>query len=177
MRKVIVTLATLTITIAPFSGCAVPGTAQNHTLEQQAEASCPFFSKRMLQGAAAGAAIGGATAAATSKSGSASDILKGVFGGAVAGGSIGKILDTKDCEAARLGMQRMATTAVGKPVAWRNPESGNGGTYVAKSVPTPNASGQLCRSYHQTVTLRDGTSKEYDGTTCRDENGDWRPVG
>ena len=177
MRKFIVTIASFAVTIIPFSGCAVQGTTQNPDPARQMEASCPFFSQKMLGGAAIGAVAGGAAKAATSKNSSISDILQAGAVGAFAGGAIGKILDKKDCEAARLAMQQMATAKVGSPIAWRNPESGNGGTYVAKSAPTPNASGQLCRSYHQTVTLRDGTSKEQDGTTCRDGNGDWHPLG
>lgn len=176
MRKVMITSVAYSVGIVSLGGCATGPTGSSQEPAQQMEASCPFFSSKMLQGAVIGGGVGGAVAAGTSKTQSTSDILKGVLFGAAAGGAIGKMLDKKDCDAARIAMQQMAAAKVGVPVAWRNPETGNGGTFVAKGPPMPTASGQVCRPYRQTLVLRDGTSKEQEGTTCRDANGDWHPV-
>lgn len=175
MRRVMLTIISSAVAVMPFGGCATGG-AHSQEPAQQAEASCPFFSSKMLQGAVIGGAAGGAVAAGTSKNKSTSDILTGIFVGAAAGGLVGKMLDKKDCDNARLAMQQMGGARVGAPIAWRNPESGNSGTFVATSPTAASASGQLCRSYRQTLVLRDGKSKEQEGTTCRDANGDWHPV-
>jgi surface antigen len=159
--------------ILPVSGCvATSGGDRQSTAARNIQTSCPFFSQKMLTGAVAGAAVGGAAAVLT---GNATPIQKAlmIVGAAAAGGAIGKHLDQGDCNQAKVAMQQMAASQVGAPVAWANPESGNHGTYVAKNEAAPNAAGQLCRAYRETVVLKDGTSSQQDGLTCRDANGDW----
>lgn len=175
MSKRIALLTLLVMSPLALNGCANMNGQQNRSANQQANASCPFWSEKMVQGVIAGGIAGGAVAS-TSGHRSTSDILTGIFAGGLLGGAIGKTLDKKDCGAAQSAMQQMATAHAGTVVTWRNPDSGNSGTFVAKGMAQQNETGQLCRPYHQTVLMSDGTAGAKDGTTCRDANGDWFPV-
>jgi surface antigen len=154
-----------------LNGCAEMGARA--TPAERAQASCPFFSQKMLGAAAGGAAIGAVAGAASGGRNRSQNILLGALIGALVGGSVGKALDHKDCEAARVAMQQMASAPVGTQVAWANPESGNRGTQTPTAEATVDSQGQLCRSYHETVYLKNATERQQDGITCRDANGDW----
>lgn len=172
----LVMILSLVLVASGMSGCVTTGGAPP-TPTQQAQSSCPFFSQKMLM-ASAGGAIAGAAGGALATRGkvSARDVLFGALAGALIAGSIGKILDKRDCESAKAAMQKMGTAPVGTQVAWVNPESGNRGTQTPTSDPTIGSNGQLCRAYHETLYLKNGTQRQQDGTTCRDAAGDWHAV-
>jgi surface antigen len=156
-----------------FSGCVTPsGGNSPSTTSRGVDTSCPFISQKMLTGTVVGAAAGGVAAALTRGASPVQRALM-VVGAAAVGGAIGKRLDRVDCNQARLAMQQMASSPVGTPVTWTNPESGNRGSYIAKTDIAPNATGQLCRAYREIVVLKDGSAAEREGLPCRDADGDW----
>jgi surface antigen len=59
----------------------------------------------------------------------------------------------------------------GLPVSWRNPGTGDSGSYVAQRAFATNA-GQYCRAFRQTVTVK-GETREDRGTACRGTDGTW----
>jgi hypothetical protein len=60
----------------------------------------------------------------------------------------------------------------GRVWRWRNPESGNGGSMAASSPPQ-QAAGQTCRSFTETITLRDGRTNTFNGRACQRADGSW----
>lgn len=177
MQKHFTTLCAMLLSIATVTSCANQAQTAATTPQQQADSSCPFFSKKMLTGSLIGAAVGAGAGALATKGKSLTAILVGAAAGALLAGTVGKSLDAKDCQAARAAMQKMAQAPVGSQVDWVNPESGNRGSQVATSLPAMNASGQLCRTYHETVFVKNNPQpQQQDGTTCRDDNGDWHAV-
>jgi surface antigen len=99
----------------------------------------------------------------------------GVILGALLGGSVGQSLDRADLAyASRTTQSTLETVPSGQPVAWRNPDSGNAGTIVAR--PAYQApSGQFCREFQQTITVG-GQTQEGFGTACRQPDGSWKIV-
>lgn len=177
MRKLILAAAMTLLNIAAVASCASQPPTSESGAQQEAQSSCPFFSKKMLTGSIVGAAVGAGAGALATKGKSLTAILVGAAAGALLAGAVGKSLDTQDCQQARAAMQRMALAPIGTQVDWVNPESGNRGSQTATSDPAMNASGQLCRSYHETVILKNNPQPQMqDGTTCRDDNGDWHAI-
>jgi hypothetical protein len=56
--------------------------------------------------------------------------------------------------------------------SWKNPKSGNGGT-VTPTTPRVSAGGRVCRSFDETVTLKDGRSEKIGARACRHRDGSW----
>jgi surface antigen len=181
-KTMIVPMLTGTILLV---GCADMGgfsNAVSQSPQQQAASSCKFFSTKMWQGALFGA-LGTALvqeiyAKHEDKKVSTKDRIIAIIGGGGAGAAVGKYLDNRDCEAAKVAMQKMETAKVNQPLAWTSPGTGNSGKVTPTSVSQRDArySGKLCRSFRQEVTLKDGKKATDDGVTCRDDNGDWTVV-
>lgn len=94
----------------------------------------------------------------------------GALLGAYLGGSIGRTMDKVD----RMEMQRALESApVGRPVRWRNPDSGN--SYAVTPTRTWYAGNQACREY-TTRAIIGGKSQEIHGKACRESDGAWRVV-
>jgi surface antigen len=92
----------------------------------------------------------------------------GALLGAYLGGNIGRTMDRLD----RLEMQRALETApTGRPVTWRNPDSGN--SYTVRTTRTYHANQQPCREY-TTRAIIGGKSQEVYGKACRQADGSWR---
>ncbi len=124
-------------------------------------------------GAAGGGALGGLIAAAAGGSGAA--IAASVIGGILVGGLVGNLLDQRDKQmAAEAANRAMETAPTGKPVAWKNPDSGHSGT-VTPTRTYQTANGNYCRDYQTTVTI-DGKQERASGTACRQPDGTWRVV-
>jgi surface antigen len=124
-------------------------------------------------GAAGGGTVGGLIAAAAG--GNPAAIAASVIGGILIGGMVGNLLDQRDKQmAAEAAHRAMESTPTGKPVAWRNPDSGHSGT-VTPTKTYQTANGTYCREY-QTTVLIDGKQERATGTACRQADGSWRVV-
>jgi len=64
---------------------------------------------------------------------------------------------------------------VGRVWRWRNPRSGNGGS-MAPTSPPQFAGGQTCRTFNETITLKDGRSETFSGQACQRADGSWNIV-
>ena len=94
----------------------------------------------------------------------------GALVGAFLGGKIGRTMDKVD----RMEMERALETApVGRPVSWRNPDSGN--TYTVRATKTYYVQQQPCREY-TTHAIIGGKTQEIYGKACRTSDGAWRVV-
>jgi surface antigen len=60
----------------------------------------------------------------------------------------------------------------GKPYTWRNPETGNGGTVTPTSKPQRH-NGEVCRSFKETITLKDGRTETINSRACKQADGSW----
>ena len=98
----------------------------------------------------------------------------GVLLGGLIGNQVGKSLDRADRVAADQAYKRAQTAPVGETIAWKNPDSGNSGTYTPVREGT-STSGRYCREFQQTVTVGGKTERAY-GTACRQPDGTWRIV-
>jgi surface antigen len=127
-------------------------------------------------GALVGAGLGGLAGSQVGKgSGKLAATAIGVLLGGLAGSSVGASLDRADLQYAQQTQQH-AFEAVpsGQTVAWRNPDSGNAGTYTPRpAYQTPT--GQYCREFQQTITVGGQTQAGF-GTACRQPDGSWRIV-
>lgn len=123
-------------------------------------------------GAAGGAAIGNKFGGG---SGRVAAIAVGTLIGAGIGHEIGASLDRADLNYYQKAQQTALETAhTGETLPWRNPQSGNSGTFTPSNYYT-NSQGQYCREYTQTIQVGGRTEEAY-GTACRQEDGTWRIV-
>ncbi|NQW00511.1 MAG: glycine zipper 2TM domain-containing protein [Rhodospirillales bacterium] len=100
-------------------------------------------------------------------------VVIGTLGGAFLGSQIGKSLDTAD----RLMMEKNAQSTleyskVGTSTAWKNPDSGNSGTFRPTRTYAAN-SGETCREYESTIYV-DGREETATGRACRQPDGTWK---
>lgn len=58
---------------------------------------------------------------------------------------------------------------------WKNPKSGNSGT-ITPTSPLRRQAGQTCRTFNETVTLKDGRSEQISGRACKKADGSWEIV-
>lgn len=94
----------------------------------------------------------------------------GALLGAYLGGSIGRTMDKVD----RMQVQNTLETApTGRPVTWKNPDSGN--VYTVKPTKTYYSANQPCREY-TTHAIIGGKSQEIYGKACRQGDGSWKVV-
>jgi surface antigen len=121
-----------------------------------------------LAGGLAGAAIGGRGAAAV--------------GGAMAGAAIGGLLGNRIGAAMDAEDQRRAYAAQmaaleggpsGRPVEWRNPDSGRYGVVIPEAA--YEYRGETCRHYTHRVYIN-GRPEVARGVACRHPDGMWEPV-
>ncbi len=123
-----------------------------------------------LLGAVGGAAVGSQFGGGT---GRVVGIAAGTLLGAALGNQIGQSLDRADMNYYNQASQQALETAPsGRPVEWRNPDSGHYGTVVPTNTYTAD-SGQYCREFTQTVYVGGKAHKGY-GTACRQPDGEWK---
>lgn len=98
----------------------------------------------------------------------------GVLLGALVGSEIGSSLDKADVAYAQRAQHQAYAAPVGETVSWRNPDSGNYGTYTPTREGT-SSSGRYCREYNQTIYVGGRQESAY-GTACRNQDGTWEIV-
>jgi surface antigen len=102
-------------------------------------------------------------------------IAVGTLAGAMLGSEIGKSLDNADkAMSQRTAQASLETNRTGQTSSWRNPDSGNSGTYTPTST-YRSTSGQDCREFEQTITV-EGRTERAMGRACRQPNGTWQVV-
>ena len=166
--RVVAPAAVFGLMLAGAGGCANTYSSP----QQQAYNACSVFGPKSIGGGLAGG-LGGAAIGATAGGGRGAAIGAGL--GLLTGLVVGKTLDTRDCQQARIALQAMATTQIGQPVAWSSP-SGSHGSYtpVAAAYTTPD--NRICRQVRSNVALAGHEPTSTTELTCRNSNGDWEPV-
>lgn len=131
---------------------------------------------KQTAGTVIGAGVGGLLGSGVgSGTGRLAGVAIGTLLGAYLGSEIGKSLDNADkAMAQRTAQTSLESNRTGQTSSWRNPDSGNSGTYTPTTT-YRNASGQDCREYETTVTV-DGRTEKAVGRACRDSAGNWRVV-
>lgn len=96
----------------------------------------------------------------------------GAVTGALIGGYVGGQLDKADKERAeRTAQNALESSPTGKAGQWRNPDSGNYGTFTPTR--TYQSGGMYCREFTQAITVAGKTQQGY-GTACRQPDGTWQ---
>lgn len=121
-------------------------------------------------GVATGAVLGGLLGSQFGQGGGAiAATIGGALIGGFLGGAIGHSMDKAD--QAHM-MQALNSSPTGRPVSWRNPDSGN----YYQVTPTRTSfqgNGQPCREYTSTATIG-GKRQQIYGTACRQADGSWQ---
>ena len=152
-------LALLTSVALPLAGC--------DTLERETG-----LNRNTLNGIGVGAAAGGIIAilADANPAWVAASL---VLGGA-AGGIIGNHLGRDDAERhARSNLGALDRLSEGQTESWSNSRTGNHGSTTVTRVTMHRDSGELCKSYRETVHAGSETVTR-EGTACRPSGGTWR---
>lgn len=98
----------------------------------------------------------------------------GAFVGGIVGHSIGEALDEQDRRYAQMAEYRaLEEGPIGRPVPWRNPDSGHYGEVVPREAYSQR--GRPCRSFEHTVYI-DGRPETMRGRACRNSDGTWRKI-
>ncbi|MCK5283951.1 MAG: glycine zipper 2TM domain-containing protein [Alphaproteobacteria bacterium] len=98
----------------------------------------------------------------------------GVLLGALVGSEVGRSLDKADMVYAGQANVQAHSSAIGEPISWNNPESGNSGTVTAIRDGY-SSSGRYCREYSQEIIVG-GNKQEAYGTACQQPDGSWEIV-
>jgi len=174
------TAAILVSAALALAGCqqsggygTTPTSASNYKLGDE----CGQLGWGTVLGAAAGGAAGGLLGSQFGRgSGNALATTAGVLGGMVLGGFAGGAVDKVNCAKAQEARQRAlaASTPIGQPVQWRDPQSGAYGSF------TPTRDGRApdgapCREYQQEIIIN-GERKQGVGTACQQPDGSWKTV-
>jgi surface antigen len=121
-------------------------------------------------------ALGGALIGSQIGGGPGERVAAAVAGAAIGGligNRIGASMDDEDKRRAYAAeMQALEGGPSGKPVAWRNPDSGRYGSVVPG--PAYDMSGVQCRQYTHTIYIS-GQPQTARGAACRNPDGTWTP--
>jgi surface antigen len=124
-----------------------------------------------VSGAIAGGVIGNQVG---SGSGRVVATAIGALAGGLIGAEIGRSLDERDRQKALAAEYRaLEFGRAGRPVAWRNENSGIYGEVV--TGPGYEVNSLDCRDYTHTIYI-DGRARIARGTACRQPDGTWRIV-
>ena len=89
------------------------------------------------------------------------------------GGDVSRALTPEDQEIHKKCINKMMTEGPkGTTGKWHNPKTGNGGT-VTPTSGKPHAS-LTCRTFTETITLKDGRTETINGRACRKADGSWQ---
>ena len=125
-----------------------------------------------LLGAGLGALLGSQVG---SGKGQLAAIAVGALAGAWAGSEVGKSLDKADRNyAQRTAQDGLEYAQAGQVRAWRNPDSGNSGTFTPTQTYRA-ADGRNCRQFETTIYV-DGKQETGTGRACRDPDGTWKII-
>ncbi|MEO1282337.1 MAG: RT0821/Lpp0805 family surface protein [Pseudomonadota bacterium] len=98
----------------------------------------------------------------------------GAFVGGIVGHSIGQSLDEQDRRYAQTAeYSALEKGESGRPVSWRNPDSGHYGEVVPRE--SYNRGGRPCRNFEHTVYIG-GRPETMRGRACRNADGTWTNV-
>ncbi len=123
-----------------------------------------------LLGAGVGALVGSQLGGGKGK---LAAVVVGTLGGAYLGSEVGKSLDAADrAYMERNAQQTLETTKSGTVTAWKNPDTGNSGTFTPTRTYAA-ANGENCREYESTIYV-DGQEETATGTACRQPGGTWK---
>jgi len=118
-------------------------------------------------GALAGSQIG-------SGKGQMAAVAVGALAGAWAGGELGKSLDKADrMKAKQTAQNSLENSKSGQVAAWRNPDSGNSGTFTPVNAYKEDK--KDCREFESTITVG-GKTEPATGKACRNDDGTWTVV-
>ncbi|MGQ0664068.1 MAG: RT0821/Lpp0805 family surface protein [Pseudomonadota bacterium] len=119
--------------------------------------------------------IGGAVAGAQFGKGKGRlvGVAAGTLLGALIGQEVGKSLDRADIAYANRAQSRAYAAPIGAQIAWSNPDSGNRGMLTPIREGRNQASGEVCREFHETIQVGGRTEQGY-GIACRQADGSWR---
>ncbi len=102
-------------------------------------------------------------------------IAVGALAGAWAGSELGKSLDKADrAYAERTAQDSLEYAQVGQAQAWRNPDSGNSGTFTPTRT-YQTADRQNCREFETTIYVG-GKQETGTGRACRRPDGTWQII-
>jgi len=123
-----------------------------------------------------GAGLGGLIGAGIgSGKGQLAAVAIGVLAGTYFGSEIGKSLDAADKaymdKSANKGLEYSRT---GTKTAWKNPDSGNSGTFMPTSTYRAST-GENCRKFESTIYV-DGKQETATGQACRQDDGTWKVI-
>ncbi len=125
-----------------------------------------------LLGAGLGALLGSQVG---SGKGQMAAIAVGALAGAWAGSELGASLDKADrAYAQRTAQDGLEYAQVGQARAWRNPDSGNSGTFTPTRT-YAQSDGRNCRDFETTIYV-DGKQETGTGRACRQADGTWQIV-
>lgn len=127
-------------------------------------------------GTVAGAALGAIAGSNVGKGhGRTAAIAVGTLLGAGIGHEVGASLDRADMAYYKKAEQKALETAQpGETLPWKNPQSGNSGSFTPSGYYT-NDAGKYCREYSQTIEVGGKVEQAY-GTACRQPDGTWKIV-
>ena len=89
-----------------------------------------------------------------------------------AGGELRRAFTPSDIALYRDCINKTMRAPVNRVWRWSNPESGNSGS-MAAITPPEAAAGQTCRSFRETITLKDGRTDTIIGRACQKADGSW----
>lgn len=138
-------------------------------------AACvPHHGQKQVGGTLIGAGLGGLLGSTMGRGkGQLAAVAAGTLLGAFVGNQVGASLDSADrAYAHRAAQQSLEQAPSGQATGWKNPDSGNSGTYTPTRT-YETAGGRYCREYQQTVNVGGQTQRAY-GTACRQPDGSWK---
>jgi len=132
--------------------------------------SAPKQTVGTLLGAGVGALVGSQMGGGKGK---LAAVVVGTLGGAYLGSEVGKSLDAADrVHMERNAQQTLETTKGGTTTAWKNPDTGNSGTFTpTRTYAATN--GENCREFESTIYV-EGREETATGTACRQPGGTWK---
>ncbi len=136
-------------------------------------AGCQGTGTKQTVGGVTGAALGGLLGA---QFGSGTGQLAATAAGAVIGGllgsEVGKSLDRADRLYAQQAAERVRSAPLNDPIIWRNPESGNSGSFTAVRDGY-TAGGEYCRRFVSETVVGGRRTVGEPVTMCRQPDGSW----
>jgi len=134
------------------------------------------FGPKEAIGTVVGAVIGGVAGSEVGDgTGQLAAVGAGVLIGSFIGSEIGESLDEMDKLYAKEAYEKaIETSRVGETTGWKNPDSGNSGTYTP-TLAYRTEQGQYCREFTQSISV-DGATQDGAGIACRLQDGTWQIV-
>lgn len=147
-----------------LGGCESLNELNEYLEQHQMETRLAFLG--LFGGSIAGAELAGGAAA----------VGAGAAIGAVGGWGLATLIEEGDIGRLFGATQKAATGPAGKPVPWRNPDTGVSGEVTPVGLVEMSETGEICRDL--TATLNSGsTSRAGARRVCRGEDGRWRVQG